>query len=372
MRIAILGPANPYRGGLAAFNERLAVELAKAHEVTMYTFTLQYPDFLFPGKSQFTDAPPPDLITIKRTLNSVNPLTWWATGREIKAGNYDLLLIGFWLPFMGPAFGTVARLAACTTIAVVHNIIPHESRIGDTLLSSYFAKSCDAFVALTDSVHEDLKEFVGRKPSTVSPHPIYDHFGPVIAPAAARNHLSLDENGEYLLFFGLVRDYKGLDLLLYAMADERIRAWGTKLIVAGEFYSDRPETDALIKELGLQDVVELHDHFIPDDRVADYFNAADLLVQPYRQATQSGVTPVAYHFELPMVVTDVGGLAAMCPDGVVGYVVDAHPGGIADGIVRFLADTDRARMRENIRKEKEKYRWSVMTDEILRLAKAVE
>lgn len=366
MRIAILGPANPYRGGLAAFNERMGVELSKAHEVTMFTFTLQYPDFLFPGKSQFTDAPPPPELTIRRTLSSVNPLSWVKTGRQIKKEGFDLLLIGFWLPFMGPAFGTVARLAGAPTIAVVHNIIPHESRVGDAQFSRYFAGACGGFIALTDSVHDDLKGFIQQKPSLVTPHPIYDHFGPKMPPATAQENLGLTPGNEYILFFGLVREYKGLDLLLRAMADERISARGTTLIVAGEFYSGREETDALIEELGIGDRVVLNDSFIPDDEVKDYFNAADLLVQPYRRATQSGVTPVAYHFEVPMVVTNVGGLAAMCPEGV-GYVVPPTTEGIASGILKYYEEADQAAMPEQIKREKEKYSWRVMAEAIMDL-----
>ena len=236
--------------------------------------------------------------------------------------------------------------------------------MGDGLLARYFTHHCDAFIALTKSVHNDLRKFVAGKPSVITPHPIYDHFGPSIAPATAQKNLGLDPGEEYLLFFGLVREYKGLDLLLEAMADRRIVKRGTKLIVAGEFYSDREDYDDMIDDLDLSETVIIHDRFIPDSEVGNYFNAAELLVQPYKTATQSGVTPVAYHFELPMVVTDVGGLPAMCPDGVVGYVVDPTPKAIADGIWRYLIHTDQGEMRDNLHREKAKYDWSVMVDTI--------
>ena len=366
MRIALLGPANPYRGGLAAFNERLAVELSHEHEVTIFTFTLQYPDFLFPGKTQYTTAPPPPGPTIVRTLSSVNPLTWVATGRRIKQERFDLLIIGFWLPFLGPAFGTVARVAGIPTVGIVHNIVPHESRVGDRALARYFVGGCDAFVALTGTVRDDLSTFLRRQPSVVSPHPIYDHFGPAPADSPkSRENLGLTSHGEYVLFFGLVRAYKGVDLLLEAMADERIKARGTRLIVAGEFYEDRAAYDALVAEHCLENSVIIHDRFIPDDEVGNYFQSVDLLVQPYRNATQSGVTPIAYHFELPMVVTNVGGLPAMCPDGVVGYVVEPTPKSLADGIIRYLAETDRGAMRKNLAREKERYSWSRFAEVVL-------
>ena len=367
MKIALIGTAYPYRGGLAAFNERLAVELGKQHEVTIYTFTLQYPDFLFPGKSQYSDGPPPEGLTIERRLSSVNPLSWLSTARRINQAQPDLAIIGFWLPFMGPSLGTVARLLKCPVLSVVHNIIPHEPRPGDAAFARYYCAASDGFLSMTDAVDQDLKRFIGNKPTVVSPHPVYDHFGERTDRKTALAKLDLDPTFDYLLFFGLIRDYKGLDLLLDALADERFRHRRLKLIVAGEFYSDRAPYDARIDRHDLADRVIIVDRFIPDDRVADYFNAADLLVQPYKTATQSGVTQIAYHFEKPMIVTDVGGLAEMCPDGRVGYVVEPAPGPIADAIVRYFDATDRAAMREMIREEKGRYDWAILVERLLGL-----
>ena len=367
MKIAIIGTAYPYRGGLAAFNERLATELAKEHEVSIFTFTLQYPDFLFPGKSQYTDGPPPAGLRIVRNINSVNPLSWYAAGKQIRKERYDLAIIGFWLPFMGPALGTVGRLTGCPVVTVVHNIIPHEPRPGDVAFARYYCGASDGFLSLTDSVAEDLKRFIGDKPSVVSPHPVYDHFGERTDRDTALNKLGLPTDRKYLLFFGLIRDYKGLDLLLKAFGDERFADGDLHLLVVGEFYTDRAPYDALIREHGLAERVTIVAKFIPDDEVADYFNAADLLVQPYKTATQSGVTQIAYHFEKPMIVTDVGGLAEMCPDGRVGYVVQPEPPAIADAIVRYFTETDRAAMQEMIREEKKRYDWGIMAKALLDL-----
>lgn len=367
MKIALIGTAYPYRGGLAAFNERLAHELGKQHEVNIQTFTLQYPDFLFPGKSQYADGPAPEGLDIVRSVSSVNPINWILVGRKLKRENFDLAIIGFWLPFMGPSLGTIGRLIGCPVISVVHNIIPHEPRPGDVAFARYYCGASDGFISLTDSVAEDLKRFIGNKPSIVSPHPVYDHYGERTTQAVAQSRLGLDPAFEYLLFFGLIRDYKGLDLLLQAFGDERFKNRPIKLLVAGEFYTDRAPYDALIEQMDLQDKVIITDHFIPDNQVADYFNAIDLLVQPYKTATQSGVTQIAYHFEKPMIVTNVGGLAEMCPDGKVGYVVSPEPKAIADGILRYLDDTDSAAMTASIQKEKARYDWAIMADRIIEL-----
>lgn len=371
MKIALIGPAHPYRGGLAAFNERLANELAGDHAVQLVTFSLQYPDFLFPGKTQYTDAPPPQGLSIRRAINTVNPFTWWVTARQLNEEGYDLVLIAFWLPFMGPCLGTIGRLVKCPVVAVVHNIIPHETRPGDVAFARYFCGACDGFLSLTDSVADQLKAFIGNKPSVVSPHPIYDHFGDRTPRSEALAKLGLPTDREYLLFFGLIRDYKGLDLLLEAFADPRLADRPLHLIVAGEFYADRAPYDALIDRLGLADRMTLVAEFIPDNQVADYFNAADLLVQPYKTATQSGVTQIAYHFEKPMIVTNVGGLPEMCPDGRVGYVVAADPAAIAEAILRYFTATDRAAMQEMIRKEKKRYDWSVMATSLLAVYRSV-
>ncbi|MEM9930160.1 MAG: glycosyltransferase [Bacteroidota bacterium] len=365
MKIAVIGTAYPYRGGLAAFNERLATELAKEHEVVIYTFTLQYPNFLFPGKSQYADGPPPEGLQIIRCLNSVNPISWWQTGRRIKQAQFDLAIIGFWLPFMGPALGTVGRLVGCPVVSVVHNIIPHEPRPGDVAFARYYCGASAGFLSMTDSVAEDLKPFIGSKPSVVSPHPVYDHFGQRTDRTTALAKLGLDPAFDYLLFFGLIRDYKGLDLLLAAFAEEQLAERKLRLLVAGEFYTDRAPYDALIAKLNLGDRVILRAEFIPDNQVADYFNAADLVVQPYKTATQSGVTQIAYHFEKPMIVTNVGGLPEMCPDGRVGYVVAPEPAPIAAAILRYFEATDRKAMTEMIREEKKRYGWEVMVKQLL-------
>lgn len=367
MKVIILGPAWPYRGGIAAFNERLARQYqAEGHEVEVVTFTLQYPSFLFPGTTQYSTDPDPEGLKITRKLNSINPFSWLSTGRYIRRQRPDLVISAFWLPFMAPAMGTALRRAkrkGMRRVSILHNLIPHEHRPGDKLFSRYFVGSNDAFITLSRSVLEDLNVFdpKGLKPRTFSPHPLYDHYGATLGRKEALDLIGLRESQRYVLFFGFIREYKGLDLLLDAMADERMVQLGVKLIVAGEFYGDPKPYMEQIKHLDISDRVVLHTEFIPDHEVNRYFCAADLVVQPYKSATQSGVSQIAYHFEKPMVVTHVGGLPEIVPDGKAGFVVEPSGEAIADAIARYFNENWQQRLTEGVREEKKKYAWEKMT-----------
>lgn len=369
MKVIILGSAHPLRGGLASYNERLAREYIRlGHSVQIYTFSLQYPEFLFPGTSQYSNQPAPDDLYIHVKVNSINPFNWWKVGKEIAALNAELMIVKFWLPFMAPCLGTISRIVKrngkTKVISILDNVVPHEKRPGDTLLAKYFVNSVDGFVAMSDSVLHDLKTFDNKKPCVFSPHPLFDNFGEAIPKPDAYEKLGLAINEEYILFFGFIRDYKGLDLLLHAMADERVRQLNVKLIVAGEFYTDAKPYADLINELNIRDKLILKTDFIPDDEVRNYFCAADMVVQPYKHATQSGVTQICYHFDRPMLVTNVGGLPEIVPHGKVGYVVEPSPTAIADALVDFYTNHRELQMRDNIRIEKKKYAWSEMTKKI--------
>lgn len=369
MKIVVLGTAWPYRGGIALFNERLAREFQKENDnVITYTFTLQYPSFLFPGKTQYSEEPAPQDMDIVRKVSSVNPFNWIKVGRELKKMAPDLIVIGFWLPFMAPCLGTIARIARkngkTRVVSVVHNIIPHEHRIGDKMFATYFCNSVDGFVAMSDSVLNDLTQFDSVKPRVFCRHPLYDNFGEAVERNSALQELGLDSNNRYMLFFGLIRDYKGLDIMLKAYADSRLRQMGVKLIVAGEFYNNAEKYFELEKELGLEGEVIWHREFVPDSKVRYYFGAADIIVQPYKSATQSGVTQIAYHFEKPMIVTNVGGLAEIVPNGKAGYVVEPDEKEIADAIVDFFGNNRQEEFREGLLFEKKKYEWSNMTKSV--------
>lgn len=359
MKIAILGSAHPLRGGLAAFNERLAVELQQmGHEVTIYSFSLQYPNFLFPGKTQFTEEPAPAGLNIKTVVNSVNPLNWIAVGNEMNKQQFDLVIVKYWLPFMGPCFGTILRRAKknkkTKVLCIVDNIIPHEKRPGDNAFTKYFIIPVNAFITMSKDVLKDVKTFTD-KPAAFSPHPIYDSYGLPLGKEEACKKLQLDPNKKYILFFGFIRKYKGLDILLEAMADERIKQAGIELIVAGEYYDDATAYTQIVEQKQLKNV-HLFTDFIPNSEVLYYFSAADLVVQPYKTATQSGITQIAYSFEKPMVVTNVGGLAEVVPDGKVGYIAEPNFVAIAEAILKFY-NTPIPNLYENIMLEKKKYSW---------------
>lgn len=377
MKILLIGSAYPLRGGgITTFNERLAEFMQEqGHEVIIYNYSLQYPNFLFPGKTQFSNEPAPKNLSIKTVINSANPLNWPKVGRMIEKEQADLILVRYWLPYFGPSLGTILRRAKkskAKIICIADNIIPHEKRIGDEAFTKYFVKPIDAFLTMSRKVQEDLKQFAPDKPNAYSPHPLYDNFGEPQPKQAARAKLKLPEEEPILLFFGIIRKYKGLDLLLEAMADQRIRNRKIKLIIAGEFYDKKEDYDAIIKERNLEDQLYLHTNFIPNTEVATYFSAADCVVQPYRNATQSGITQVGLQFEKPMIVTNVGGLGEYISEGKIGYMCEGNPQSIADAIIRFYDENKAEEIAENIRAEKKKYSWHYFLDSILNLYKTLE
>ena len=374
MRVVIIGPAYPLRGGLATYNERLARAFQETgDEVRLVTFSLQYPNFLFPGQTQFSAEAGPADLDIEVSLNSVNPLSWFRVGQRIRSEKPDLVVFRFWLPFMGPALGTVARLVRgnghTRVVAITDNVIPHEKRPGDGSLTRYFLSACDGFVTMSRSVLSDLNRLgFGKLPALYRPHPLYDNFGPIKPKNLALKALELPDTQGYLLFFGFIRAYKGLDILLEAFADARLVALPIKLIIAGEFYEDVAPYEELIQRHNLEKRIIRATDFIPNERVVDYFCAADLIVQPYKNATQSGVSQIAYHFERPMLVTDVGGLAELIPDGVVGYVVPPTPAAIADAVVDFYANHREEGFAAGAREEKKQFSWSVMVSALKEVA----
>lgn len=370
MNIVSLGPSHPYRGGPATFNDRLAQQFkAEGHTIEIITFRLQYPRLLFPGKTQYTDTPPPEGIKITRLLNTVNPINWISTGLKIKKAKPDLLLLRYWLPFMGPSLGTVARIVRSNkhtrVICIFDNVVPHEKRVGDKLLTSYFTASIDGAIVMSQSVSDDLKVFRSDIPVKLSPHPLFDNYGPLPEREKAVKALNLERDNLIILFFGFIRAYKGLDLLIKAFSDNRLRNRKLKLIVAGEFYEADAPYRSLIKELNLENEIIFFDRFIKDEEVPHFFSVADLIVQPYKSATQSGVTQIAFHYEKPMLVTDVGGLREIVTDGKCGYVVKPDYEAIAGALVDYFDNNRKALFTEGVKKEKVKFSWDKMTSAII-------
>ncbi|TVQ14182.1 MAG: glycosyltransferase [Bacteroidetes bacterium] len=374
-KIIILGSAYPLRaGGLSTFNERLAVEFQEmGHEVIIYTFSLQYPSFFFPGKTQYAIRPAPKDLTIKVCVNSINPFNWFKVAAKIRRENADLMVVRYWLPFMAPCLGTISgrvrKNRKTRVVTIADNIIPHEKRPGDKLLTSYYIKRSDGFVTLSRSVLKDLEDIdKDNKPKIFSPHPLYDNFGDKMSREDSLKLLKLSPDYRYLLFFGFIRDYKGLDVLLKAMAEPEIDDLPIRLIVAGEYYSSDQPYLKIIREKGLGGKVVLHTHFIPNELVAAYFCASDLVVQPYKDATQSGVTQVAYHFGIPMVVSNVGALPEMVPNMVSGLVVRPTPAHVAGAIYKFFSRNLAEELGKGVEKQKLRFSWKHLVEAIFQVA----
>lgn len=356
---------------MTTFNHRLARELTQAgHDTEICSFSLQYPGFLFPGKSQFTDEPAPEGIRIRSWINSINPFNWIRIGWKLRKEKPDIVIIRYWLPLMGPCLGTIARLIRgnrhSRILCIADNVVPHEKRPGDRIFTRYFLRGCDAFITMSDQVTRDLEQFVRQKPHIQLRHPLYDNFGEPVSSSEARQHLGLPADKTLFLFFGFIRAYKGLDLLLEALSlvppDAPIN-----LLVAGEYYGEEEKYQQLIAQLGLGDRLILHTRFIPDHEVKYYFCAADLVVQPYRHATQSGVTPLAFNYECPTLVTRVGGLPALIVSEETGLITEPDAYSLVEGLNRFR-QLGKAHFIPHLRREKQKYSWAHFVDELITLA----
>ena len=369
LKIFIIGPAFPLRGGPAQFNENLCLELNKeGHDAQIISYKLQYPNFLFPGSSQFEKSgSAPQDIKIHTILNTINPFNWLMVARFIRKQKPDFILFRYWLPFFGPCLGTIGKLVRSHTkvLALTDNIIPHEKRIGDHIFTKYFVKNCDGFIAMSKVVLNDLSIFTQNLNKAYSPHPMYQNYGDPISIDLARKKLNLNPQDKIILFFGLIRHYKGLDILLEALAAPEIKNQGIKLLIAGEFYDDKNFYLQLIKKLNLQDHVIVHDKFIPNDEVRDYFCASNLVAQTYRNATNSGVTMVGYFYEKPMLVTNVGGLSEIVPDEVCGYVVENNCATISEKVVDFFTKDRENEFVKNVKIEKKKYEWTEFINSLL-------
>jgi glycosyltransferase involved in cell wall biosynthesis len=373
-KCVIIGPAFPLRGGIAQLNESLSAELTRQGiENVIFSFYMQYPNFLFPGTSQTeaVDRKGPKGVKISATISSINPLSWWLTARRIATYRPDFVVVRYWLPFMGPCLGTICNWVKKRTgvpiIAICDNVIPHEKRIGDRLFTQYFVNQVDKFIGMSSSVLEDLNQFDAEKPRKLLYHPVYDHFGEKVERAFARKHLSLSQETKMILFFGIIRKYKGLKLLLKAIAKVKNKK-NLKLVVAGEFYEDRAKYTKLIDKLKLQNIVKVDAGFVDKHKVKYYFCAADIVAQPYLSATQSGVTQIAYHFETPMLVTNVGGLPEMVPNGKVGFVTERDAQQIANAIDSYFESGVQEKFQENIIEEKKRFSWEFFTKEVVGLA----
>ncbi len=371
--MVILGPAHPFRGGgITTFNERLAREFQQqGYQTIIYGFSLQYPSFLFPGKTQYSNEPAPLGLTIFSKVNSINPFNWIKVGNELKKLQPDLIVVRFWLPFMGAALGTVLRMVKrnkhTRVVAITDNVIPHEKRPGDLILTRYFLSPCDAFITMSEHVMKDLRLLAPGKPAKLVLHPLYDTFGQPVSKQEARKQLNLKQDDKILLFFGFIRRYKGLDLLLESMkllSALSVPFPDLKLMIAGEFYEDEKIYQEKIDQLGIRHMLILNTQYIQEAAIKYYFCAADVVVQPYRAATQSGVTPLAYHFEKPMIVTNVGALADYVLHEKAGLVTEPNPSAIAQAVRRYF-ELGEQYFIPHLRNEKQHLSWSKLVESIV-------
>lgn len=372
MKIVIIGTAYPLRGGIAHYIALLYHHLRKRHDVEVVTFSRQYPAFLFPGKSQQEQKSEGVQIPTEQLIDSINPLTWIRAARSVASKKPDLIIFKYWLPFFGPCFGVIARRvkrwSRARVLFICDNVIPHEQRPGDTVFTRFAFRAADFFIVQSRAVEQELKEFLPGARYAFVPHPVYEMFGAAMPKEAARQKLGLARDERVLLFFGYVRRYKGLHELLDAMP-RVLQSFPVKLLVVGEFYEDESKYREQIVSLRLGDSVIVRSDYVPNDEVRTYFSACDVVLLPYTSATQSGIAQIAYHFDKPIIATDVGGLAEVVRDGETGFVSALNdPEALAQTILRFYRENREDEFTRNVQSEKKKYTWDAMVNAIEKLA----
>jgi glycosyltransferase involved in cell wall biosynthesis len=371
MRIVLVGAAYPFRGGIAHHTALLFQELSKRHDVCIITFKRQYPGLLFPGKTQLESEGELVRAPADQLIDSVNPLNWIRVGRRIQRMRPDLLIFRYWLPFFGPCFGTIARIAKrnrhTRVMYLCDNIIPHERRPGDRAFTRYAFAPAEFFIVQSTIVERDLLSIRPDASFRKVPHPVYSIFGDRIDKHDARRALGFTHE-RCILFFGYVRPYKGLHVLIDAMADI-VRRAAVHLVVVGEFYDGEQAYREQVTRLHLEDHVTFRADYVPNQTVAQYFSAADAVILPYLSATQSGIVQIAYNFDKPVITTNVGGLGEVVLDGVTGFLVPpGDAAALADRIVRFYDEGKEDVFRRNIQQEKKKYSWEALAGAIEELA----
>ncbi len=368
MKIVMIGPGYPYRGGLAQFNHQLYYHLSRQHQVTFFTFTRQYPSLLFPGKTQLdTSQQRPPVPTI-RVLDTINPLTYWKTFHLIQKINPDIVFYRYWMPFFAPAFGTITMLThfklPAKTVFLCDNIIPHERRPGDRLLTRYVFRYVDGFVVMSGQVEQELLQFKPHAPYLRLFHPVFHHFPPPVERRKALQYLNLSDKPT-LLFFGFVRHYKGLDILLESLNQIR-QQLDCQLIIAGEFYEKEAQYQSYIEKHGLQDCVYTFNRYIPNEEVPYFFSAADVVVLPYRSATQSGIVPVCYYYQKPVIATAVGGLPEVVETDRTGLLVPPNdPVSLGNAILRFFKHNFASTMRPHLQQMHQRFSWEYFTEQLV-------
>ena len=370
MKITILSTTYPFRGGIAHFNGLLYKELSKRNEVDVITFSRQYPSLLFPGKSQVEEGDSLEKIPSQQLLDSINPLNWIKVGLKIKKSSPDLLIFKYWMPFFAPCFGTITKIVKrnnqTKVLVICDNVIPHERKPGDRIFTKYFFNSADYFILLSEKVKDDLLKLKPDAKNKIIPHPIYSNFGSAVSKLEAKQKLNLSDE-KIILFFGFIRDYKGLDVLFQAMSELKNKI-AVKLIIAGEFYTDKEKYIRLIETLKIKENIHLFTDFIPTSEVKYYFSACDAVILPYKDATQSGIVQIAMNFKKPVIASNVGGLGEVVHHNKTGFIVDkANPSLLANAILEFYDGKKEKEFVENIENEISKYSWEKFVKNMMEL-----
>ena len=363
-KVIIISPAYPLRGGISESTELLYQEyLKKGIDCQIVSYKLQYPRFFFPGKTQIIKNSKKETFNIVSVLNSINPFSWYSVSRYINFQKPDYVIFRYWNPFFSLCLGFIALFLKNTKkVGWVDNVFPHKKIPFQKIFNYFFLKKMDSFVVMSQSVKKDLKKFNSKAPIMCALHPIYNNFGNRINQNIARNNINVTLDNKYLLFFGFIRKYKGLELLLESMSDQKIIDRNIKLIIAGEFYEDEKSCREKIKDLNLSNSVYVFDNYIDNKDVNNYFCACDLVVQPYLSATQSGISMIAFHFNKPVLATNVGGLSEYIKDGKNGYLVNPKSTEITNAIVDYFDHKRELDFVKQINNLKEKYSWSKLLD----------
>ncbi|MBE0642930.1 MAG: glycosyltransferase [Bacteroidetes bacterium] len=375
MNIVLIGTAYPLRGGIAHYVGLLWKYLSRSHDVKVVTFSRQYPKLLFPGKSQEESGDAGVPVESVQWIDSINPVNWIRTGFRVRALHADLIVFKFWMPFFAPSYGVIAAISRwgreTRTMFICDNVIPHERRPGDKLLTRFAFRFIDSYVVQSRAVERDLRLWKKDPLLAYLPHPVYEIFGEETTRSEARAKLrrvdaamDLADDARVLLFFGYVRDYKGLDVILDAMPAILTKMKVT-LLVVGEFYNNEQQYRDQVRHLGIDDAVIFHSDYVPNEEVGVYFSAADVMTLPYKSATQSGIIQIAYNFHRPVIATDVGGLGEVIVDGRTGYIVPPEqPSAIADAVISFYEHDQFDAFRAGVIEEKKKYSWEYMAEGI--------
>ena len=383
MKIIIAGTAFPMRGGIAQYNSLMYKYFSEDDDVKVYSFKRQYPEFLFPGKTQFKQGEPAVKIPDEKNvicIDSINPLNWLSAGKKIAAENPDLLIFKYWIPYFGPCFAVISYIVKkfskkyTKVLYICDNVIPHEKRIGDKFFTKLAFSQGDYFVVMSKTVEEDLKLFSKGKPYKLIPHPVYNIFGDKVEKSEAKDFILKEyginlQNEKVILFFGYIRKYKGLNYLIDAMP-EILKKVKLKLLVVGEYYGDEEKYREQIRSLGLEDDIKVVSDFVPDLNVKYFFSASDVVVLPYSDATQSGIIQIAYHYDKPVIATDVGGLAEVVRNNETGLIIEPKsPSAIAKAVIDFYEKGLEEKFTINAREEKKKYTWEKFVDSVKELIK---